>query len=213
MSAMHVYHSMCGHFPAARNGWVNDPQNYPQVLQRPHLSWRVLLLPLLGEKELFTKFRTNQPWDSEHNRKLIPLMPAVYRTPGSQAGEAMTNYLGVVGVNSAFPVHGTIMVQEIVDGTTNTMMLVEAPDEAAVEWTRPEDFSADRIEPLPRLVGLRQGGFLCAFADGAATFISADIDAVTLQLLLLRNDGESIDDRPWARSVHPAARTVAPPQN
>jgi hypothetical protein len=77
-----------------------------------NLSWRVLLLPLLGEKELFERFRMGEPWDSEHNRKLIPLMPKIYRAPGSKAGEGRTNYLGAIGPNAAFPQESAIMVPD-----------------------------------------------------------------------------------------------------
>jgi len=37
----------------------------------------------------------NEPWDSEHNKKLIAKMPPVYVRPGSQAGEGKTVYLAV----------------------------------------------------------------------------------------------------------------------
>ena len=72
----------------------------------------MLLLPLLGEKELFERFRMGEPWDSEHNRKLIPLMPKIYRAPGSKAGEGRTNYLGTIGPNAAFPQESAIMVPD-----------------------------------------------------------------------------------------------------
>ena len=208
MSAMHMYDDVAGHFPMAQYGWGYDSKTKEWFRQRPYLSWRVLLLPFLGEKELFAKFRTHEPWDSESNRKLIPLMPLIYRAPGSKAGKGKTNYLGVVGPNAAFPNKGTIMVQDFTDGTSSTIMLVEVPDEAAVEWTRPEDFSIDTKEPVKKLVGLRKGGFLTAFADGAPQFISDGITPKNLQLLLIRNDHELVsreDLRTWVRFVPPAA--------
>ena len=166
MSAIHMYHQFAGHFPAARYGWGYDRKTKEWFRQRPYLSWRVLLLPMLGQQDLFAKFHTGEPWDSEHNRKLIPLMPKIYRAPGSKAGEGKTNYLGVVGLNAAFPEKGTIMVEDFSDGTSNTIMLVEAPDEASVGWTRPEDFPVDAAEPVKKLVGLH-GVVFSAFSPRA----------------------------------------------
>lgn len=208
MSAMHMYHGAAGHSPAAKYGCGCDKKTRKWFRQRPYLSWRLQLLPFLGEKELFAQFRVGEPWDSAHNRKLIPLMPKIYRAPGSTAGDGKTNYLGVVGPNAAFPEKGTIMIQDFTDGTCNTIMLVEVPDEAAVEWTRPEDFPIDTKERMKKLVGLRAGGFLTAFADGAPQFISESVAPQMLQRLLIRNDGEVVnseDLRTWMRFVAPAA--------
>src|SRR5205823_2150780 len=52
---------------------VRDPEG------RPLLSWRVLLLSYLGDEDLFLQFRLDEPWDSPHNRTLLPRMPDVYR--------------------------------------------------------------------------------------------------------------------------------------
>lgn len=212
MSAFHMYHDVAGHFPQTRFGYGYDRQKTEWFEQRPYLSWRVRLLPFLGEKELFAKFRTNEPWDSEHNRKLIPLMPKVYRTPGSKAGEGKTNYLGVAGPNAAFPDKGTLMYHEFIHGTSTTVMLVEVPDELAVEWSRPADFPVATKYPVKKLVGLRKGGFLTAFADGATPFISADIPAAYLQCLLTQICAEPVNvERRWVRFVQPLADTAVKP--
>ena len=50
---------------------------------KPLLSWRVHILPFLEEGELYKQFRLDEPWDSEHNRKLIEKMPDAYADPDS----------------------------------------------------------------------------------------------------------------------------------
>ena len=42
------------------------------------LSWRIHILPFLGEADLFNQFAIDEPWDSETNIKLLPKMPAIY---------------------------------------------------------------------------------------------------------------------------------------
>ncbi len=206
MTALHSYHNSAGHFPTAHAGWGFDRKTNEWYCHRRHLSWRVLLLPFLGEKELFDKFRLDQPWDSEHNKALISEMPDVYRTPGSKAGVGQTNYLGVVGLNAAFRMKKPpTTIIDMVDGTVNTMMVVEASDDAAVPWTRPRDFSTES----DALVGLRAGGCLTVFADGATHFISEDASKGFLQSLFTCNDRQPIDQgkwKEWARSVRPSIR-------
>jgi Protein of unknown function (DUF1559) len=210
MSAIHTYHNAAGHFPAARSGWGFDGKSHEWFWERPYLSWRVLLLPYLGELELFKKFRMDQPWDSEHNRKLIAPMPEVYRIPGCKAGDGKTNYLGSFGPKAAFPDKGTITVPEFTDGTSNTIMLIEVPDQAAAEWTQPENFPGDAKDPMKKLLGLHQEGFLTIFADVAPHFISEGIPPKTLQQLLVRNGGDLITpadwQQHWDRFVQPAAK-------
>ena len=49
---------------------------------KPLLSWRVLILPYLEQDALFKEFKLDEPWDSEHNKKLLKKMPKVYAIPG-----------------------------------------------------------------------------------------------------------------------------------
>jgi thiol-disulfide isomerase/thioredoxin len=142
---------------------------------RPLLSWRVHILPHLDEEgaaELYKEFRLDEPWDSEHNRALIPRMPAVFQNPNRPAGP-FTSYLAVVGSDCVFDgtPKGTSLSQ-IPDGTANTIMLVEADD--AVEWTRPDDLKVNPQLPPVGLGGFRPNGWLAVFADGSVSLIGKD---------------------------------------
>ena len=71
---------------------------------KPLLSWRVLLLPFLGEDRLFREFELGEPWDSEHNKKLVEKMPKVFHSPGiAVAGPYLTHYRVFVGKDTLFP--------------------------------------------------------------------------------------------------------------
>ena len=59
---------------------------------KPLHSWRVAILPHLGEEELFKQFKLHEPWDSEHNKKLIPKIPSVYAPVHVKAKEGETFY-------------------------------------------------------------------------------------------------------------------------
>ena len=54
---------------------------------KPLLSWRVQILPYIEEARLYEEFHRDEPWDSDHNKKLIPRMPKIYAAPDSKAAK------------------------------------------------------------------------------------------------------------------------------
>ena len=69
---------------------------------KPLYSWRVLLLPYLDQDNLFKEFKKDEPWDSPHNRQLIPLMPDVFRDSHAAVDSTTTRLMIFCGPN----VHG-----------------------------------------------------------------------------------------------------------
>ena len=182
--AMHNYHDVNKHFPAAASYDANG---------KPLLSWRVHLLPLLECEPLYEKFHLDEPWDSEHNRKLIDQMPSVYRSPASKLKEkGRSSYVVVVGKDTVFPGREAIPIKEIKDGTSNTIMAVEVDDEHAVIWTKPDDLAFDPEHPAKGLGGPDGRGFNALFCDGSVHFLQKDLDPKVLRALFTRAGGEVI---------------------
>jgi len=181
--AMHNYHDVHGKFPPA---YSTDEAG------KPLLSWRVHILPFVEQEPLYAKFKLDEPWDSEHNRKLIAEMPELYRAPGSKAEAGKTNYLTVRHKDSAFPGAEQTRFADIVDGSSNTIMVLEAGDAVAVTWTKPDDF-VPPMDPAAGLVDLRRKGFLAVNCDGAAHKFKATIDRDALKNLFNRRDGKPIN--------------------
>jgi hypothetical protein len=143
---------------------------------KPLLSWRVAMLPYLEENELYEQFHLDEPWDSEHNRALIARMPAVFENP-NLAEPGKTNYLAVVGKECVFD--GTSKgapFSNLIDGSSMTIMLVEADADRAVEWTKPDDLRYDAKNPAAGLGRIRPGVWLAGFADGHVSAIPNTID-------------------------------------
>ena len=163
---------------------------------KPLLSWRVSLLPYLGEQALFDQFRQNEPWDSPHNAALIANMPSVYADPGSQAAPSgTTRFLAARGRNLVFDDGIHQSVDRIAAGINRTIMLVEAPPERAVIWTKPDDLAYDENDPWAGLRGGRDGGFVALFADGSVHAIPPSTPKDVLNALFLtRGDKKIVPD-------------------
>ncbi|MFW6170055.1 MAG: DUF1559 domain-containing protein [Planctomycetota bacterium] len=194
--AMHNYHDTYKGLPAAHN--VDEDGE-------PLLSWRVHLLPFLGQHELYEQFHFDEPWNSAHNKKLIAQMPQVYRSPNSKAQPGKTVYLGNASEDGIYvppkkeqrgEKHPTgTQFRDIEDGTSNTIMIVEVNDANAVTWTKPDDFELNEKNPLSGgLRGMRPGVFLASFCDGAVHAISTNLDPQTLKALFTRGGGEMVRD-------------------
>lgn len=184
MLALHNYHDVYGRFPAD----VRDKDG------KPLLSWRVQILPYIEQDQLYKQFKFDEPWDSEHNKKLIPLMPKTLRSPRQAATlKDKTTYLAPLGKGFVFEDPKGCKIFEITDGTSNTIGLVEADDDRAVTWTKPEDISIDVRNPVNGLLGHYTEGFHVAFADGAVRFITKSIDPKTLWALFTKDGGETVE--------------------
>lgn len=188
MLALHNYADRHGdRFPAHAN-YSEDG--------KPLLSWRVHILPELEEGALYKRFRLDEPWDSPHNKKLIPLMPEVLLAPGSRldASEGRTHYLGSFGENAVFSgsEKGTPFDSLMREGTSNTISVLEVSDTRAAIWTKPVDWEFNPKKPFDGL-SLYPGGFHAGFADGWARWLPTTIDAEILRAMITANGGEVID--------------------
>ena len=180
MLALHNYHDRYGHFPPAV---VTGPDG-----KTPH-SWRVELLPYLDQQALYDQYRMNEPWDSEHNRKIAETAVPVFQNPGSKK-PANSAYFAVVGDGTAFGNKQGVSFKDITDGTSNTIAIVEADRD--IPWTKPEDITYDG-KKLPKFGGFHQGGYNVGICDGSVKFISEQINKETLKFLLLIADGEVLN--------------------
>jgi hypothetical protein len=190
--AMHNYHDTYKQLPAhaiySKDG-------------RPLLSWRVAILPFIEQKQLYDRFRLDEPWDSPHNKQLLSQMPPVYAPVQGGGPPGHTHYQVFTGPNTPF--NGTTRVRlhaDFPDGTSNTFLIVEA--NSTVPWTQPADLAVAPGQPLPPLGGLWRGRFLAGMADASVRFGGRRIPLDVLRSLIDPRDGGvlpenwDVDDRP-----------------
>jgi len=167
------------------------PAIYDRTTGKPLLSWRVAYLPFLHDEniKLHKEFKLNEPWDSPHNLALVERMPKIYEIPGTSPPKGQTYYQVLTGPGTLFDsttlkpggIHGktAIRLEQIADGTSNTLLMVEAAK--PVIWTKPEDVEIAPDRPLPGFGGHFEGGFNVAMADGSVTFVSSAVSEKTLR--------------------------------
>jgi hypothetical protein len=213
MLAMHMYHDSIGKFPAS---YTVDHDG------RPMHSWRVALLPYLGQAALFEEMCANQywnePWDSEKNKRFHNVMIPVYQCPAAKNLPGITNYSLVVGkvdeeqanelgltTQPSFGTHlGTAFPEPnkwnsmsiVVDGTSNTIAIVERKE--PVCWMDPtqeitfEKACAGINGSADGLGGDHKNGMNAGLFDGSTQLIENTIPASILRATLTCAGGESL---------------------
>ncbi len=171
--------AMSGHYPTA---YTVDADG------RPMHSWRVHLLPYLGQKELYEKIRLTEPWDSEWNRQFHEQCPEFYRLPAEPDGSQAV--IGVVvGDGCIFePVvkvgQKGIRPADILDGEENTILFVAC---RPCCWMDPNgDLKLETLDPKDLLTA--NGRAFAALADGNAGSIDPNADMEVWRNAFLTSD-------------------------
>lgn len=153
------------------------------------LSWRVTLLPDMGEPARFSRFDMNVGWDHPINLPASRDMPRQYHEAApTDLKVAQTPFQYFTGPNTMFPEGSRRMtVAMVTDGLSNTFLVAQA--QTPVPWSKPADMAVTPNGPLP----LPPDRFLALFADGTVRHIdrTRNPDA-TLRLLIDPRDNQAV---------------------
>ena len=136
--ALQAYHAAHETYPPA---YIADADG------KPMHSWRVLILPYLGDQAatVYNQVNFDKPWDDPENIRLAAFMPQEYGCPDHPEAldQQETTYMVLVGPNTLFPGAKAVSGREILDPLTETIMVVETA-QAGVNWMKPQDLDMTR---------------------------------------------------------------------
>lgn len=171
----------------------------------------MLLLPFLGEEDLYREYRFDEPWNGPTNSQLAHRIPDVYRCPSfaksrehhpvtTENSAVQCNYVAVVDEGSVFPGETSVSRQEITDEKSEVILLVESRRHATI-WTKPDDvglkdlisrFSKKNPSDPNNVRHNHTAGMHALLADGTVRFITENLNRQTLRNIILRGDGEKM---------------------
>ncbi len=191
MLACHNYESAFSQFPNPSGITDNTPNG---------LSWRVQVLPFLEQGELYAKFKLDEPWNSEHNLKLVAEMPEIFKSPlvkdpaihaaGKTVYQVPVADAGVFKPNNLENV--PVKFGDITDGSSNTICIVATDEANAVVWTKPQDWNVDLDNPRAGLVVSRPK-VVVGRMDSSVQVLPATITVEQLRALITSSGGEVVD--------------------
>ncbi len=189
----------------ALNEYAVDYGTYPPPVindstGKPMHSWRVLILPYLGENNLYARYNFDQPWDSADNAQLIAECPQVFISPKARntLAAAESNYVLVTGSGTVFPPSGPLAPSQIADGAANTLLVVEIRNRQ-FQWSQPFDIDFAKLNTTSGALGTNAiggnhpGGATAVLADGRAIWIPGDISPALLRSIITAGGQEPIN--------------------
>jgi len=194
---LHNYHDIYTRCPPA---FLADDHGSP--IQ----SWRLLIIAYLLQihrlDRFFDDYDRQQPWDNPKNKDLAIGYVARYgnrfHCPSNATNpkQATTDFVAIVGRETAFNLNSSVSFDEIKDGLSHTIMIGELANSDII-WTEPRDLNFDGMsfrinDPSGNCISSRHpGGALTVFADGSVHFLSDNSDPDVIRQLCTRNEGDN----------------------
>ena len=189
--AMQNYASANGHFPPA---YIADENG------KPIHSWRVLILPYIEQEAFYKQYSFDEPWDGPNNSKLHDVIVPGFQCPSVTRGEQgfNTSYMLLTGAGTAFDGDHEVSFKEVVDGVSNTLLIVEVAN-SKTHWMEPVDISLD--EALARFTDETKvkdccnhsGSINVSLMDASTWSIELPISQENLKALATIDGGEIVD--------------------
>jgi len=164
--ALAIYENRYGIIPPSKIIGLPEKNGAAKPTDHPY-SWRVAILPIINQQALYDRYRFDQPWDSEANRRLLDEMPEIFhsRLSSPEAPNGMTPYMGLATGKGAMGVDKGVAMKDLENGQAETILLVES--DRLIPWTKPEDLYDPPAFPPEATV-------LYTLADGTTRKARAD---------------------------------------
>jgi len=187
--ALQTYHDAYQRLP---------PVYFADAQGRPVHSWRTIVLPYCGGQEVYERYDFDVPWDGPGNRALLADMPKLYRCPSDmEAAPFTTNYVTIVGDETAWPFEKSQSLANFTDGTSNTAVVVEVTGHD-IPWAEPRDLEFATLDfhvndkSSPGISSHHPGGVMALMGDGSARMLPNNTDAKTMRAVFTIAAGDKL---------------------
>jgi len=174
--ALQTYHTEYDAFPPAM---TVDAEG------RPLHSWRSLILPYLDAQRQYDSIDWSKPWDDPAHSEAFRQMPVVFRCPSTDVPDSYTKYCAIVGEDRFLHPTRPRTYDEITDGASSTLMLLEVSPAEAVPWMAPQDTDDHFLLTFgPETEFAHRGVTIVALADGSVQTLAIQISESDRRALL-----------------------------
>ncbi|WP_397571277.1 DUF1559 domain-containing protein [Schlesneria sp. T3-172] len=137
--ALHNYQGTYGVFPPA---YTVDADGSPLH------SWRTLILPYLDEQKLYDSIDLAKPWNDAANEPARKTAVRVYQSPWGAEDSTRTPFLAMVTPESVLRPVQSCKLEDVTDGASMTLMLIEVPTDQMGDWISPVDADDETLRKL-----------------------------------------------------------------
>jgi prepilin-type processing-associated H-X9-DG protein len=150
---------------------------------KPLHSWRTLIMPYIDRADVLAAMKLDKPWNDPANKRVAGIMIEFLTCPSDQPLTTQTNYVALIGPNTAWPGSVGRKLAEI-KRPSKTILVIEVAD-SGIQWAEPRDLHAEDLTsaggPASKpLVLSRHRHANALFADGHVEPLPDDIDPQTL---------------------------------
>lgn len=146
-------------------------------------SWRTAVLPWLDQQALYNAIDLSKSWNDAANEVIVKTAIPLFSQIPSQPTK--TTFRAPVFPGSLWHGDGPPRsFRDVIDGTSNTIAVIEAPDDAATEWANPDSWVLTEDKLMEDVFGNRDEVLVMMLDGSARALKKADMTADKLKAML-----------------------------
>ncbi|MEL7496950.1 MAG: DUF1559 domain-containing protein [Planctomycetota bacterium] len=154
---------------------------------KPLFSGRVAFLPFVEQNALYQSLKMDEPWDSKHNSEFTKMQVMVFEDVG---GTGMMRFPVFPG--SMWDQEEGLQFRDILDGTSNTILAIQAPPEKTVSWADPTPWKISPTNPMRDVFGDRDEVWVVMLDGSTQRLKKSEMTNEKLKAMLTYAGGEVI---------------------
>lgn len=181
---LYQYQVTHGEFPPAYTVDANG---------KPLHSWRTLILPLLGRRDLYESIDLTKPWNDPANSAAYNTTVPIFLCPSATCPRNHTTYLANAAKDGFFSAAEPRKLADITDVQGKTLLVIEVDSHQSVHWMSPLDADEARILSIGESASPHSGGMNAAMCDGSVLFLRGNMPAADRRAMISIANGDKFE--------------------